>query len=375
MDVPTIPGYSEVLNRFRERRNEKEKLYAIFDRYRKEKRFDQAKSVLCIGPGTGQYDLEFIKRCVPNVRRVVALDIDKWCLDVFRAEAEKLLPGAAVETWDGKSEEWVNEGGAFDAVLAFHVLYEVQPHSRRLLLRRLFNEWLAPSGLFIYNIILNEYVDGGVNIVSAFKEYLGNFRLDNFASDLTGVPEEEGGKVLEKVKYQCDIDYRWVVWCRDVWWRVVWCGMVWCGVVWCGVVWCGVVWCGVVWCGVVWCCVAWCGVVWCGVVWCGVVWCGVVWCGVVWCGVVWCGVVWCGVVWCGVVWCGVVWCGVVWCGVVWCGVVWCSVVRVILSNKSEELKRKSFEKFNGKNGHKTPAKLLKNYGKTSTGNTTLTCFR
>lgn len=197
--------YIDVLKRHRARRNEKEQLYPLFDRMEIEG-LDKASCCLCIGSGPGEYDIEFIKRRLHNIKHIVAVDKDERGLKEFERNVEDNFPSSVrCSTFHCLIQNWKFEEAdceKFDVILGFHVFYEIPRSERMPIMDFCLSGWLKPGKFLIFNYITMEEVPGMPTTSILFEKYFPP--LDNTKKDI----EELGGEILMAEKYRSDFDYR-----------------------------------------------------------------------------------------------------------------------------------------------------------------------
>lgn len=67
--------YQMVLDRFKKRRSEASVLIPVLEKLNDaEKSLAEATVCLSIGPGGGYNDLDFLQKCLPNLKKYIALD-------------------------------------------------------------------------------------------------------------------------------------------------------------------------------------------------------------------------------------------------------------------------------------------------------------
>ena len=202
--------YADILRRFRARRNEKEQLFPLFDRL-EIKGLEKASCCLCIGAGPGEYDIEFIKRRLHNIKHIIAVDFDEAGLKEFKRNVEdKFPPSVLCSTFRCLLQNWKFEEAdceRFDVILGFHVLYEIPISERAPILDLCLNTWLKPGGLLIFNYITRDEVPGMHTISILFEKYLKPID-ENAKKEI----EEFGGETILAEKYRCDVDFRSIDW-------------------------------------------------------------------------------------------------------------------------------------------------------------------
>lgn len=155
-----IHSYPDVLRRFRQRFNEKEVLATIMNQLREE--LDLLKSAhvcLSIGTGYGEFDIDFIKCCLPNLKKIIAVEKDHQCVEELRVNLKNAFGDELeVEIFEMTIEDFMRcektletVKGKVDIVLAIHVLYFLSPDNRRNLLNMCFNNWMSSNnGMFFF---------------------------------------------------------------------------------------------------------------------------------------------------------------------------------------------------------------------------------
>lgn len=198
--------YADVLKRFRTRRNEREHLLPLFDRLEIEG-LEKASCCLCIGAGPGEYDIEFIKRRLHNIKHIVAIDMDEGGLKEFERNVEDNFPSSVrCSTFHCLLQNWKFEEAdceKFDVILGFHVLYMIPSSERIPMLELSLNSWLKPGKCLIFNYITTEEVSGMPTTTILFRKYLPPIDV-NTRKEI----EELGGEIILSKKYRCDLDYR-----------------------------------------------------------------------------------------------------------------------------------------------------------------------
>ena len=141
--------YPEILEQLRGRHNEAEVLYPLMDRLKTEVNLTSAKTCLSIGTGPGQYDIEFMKRCLPNLKRFIAVEKNADCVTQLRSNVEKSFPHLDAEIHQESIEGWKGPDCQVDVVLLFHMFYNIKKEDRLQLMEK-FQSWLRPqSGVMV----------------------------------------------------------------------------------------------------------------------------------------------------------------------------------------------------------------------------------
>jgi len=104
------------------------------------------KSCLTIGPGDGQHEVYFIKKCVPNIKKLIAVEPDHESAERLRDRLEKSLPGVDSQVIETNIESWKGLDDPVDLVLMMHVLYYLSQSERKELYKKLREQWLTTGG-------------------------------------------------------------------------------------------------------------------------------------------------------------------------------------------------------------------------------------
>jgi len=107
------------------------------------------KSCAIIGCGGGYLELEFICRCLPNVKKLTVVDPDSDMIAACKTRAAQLLPNVNTDFYQETAQSWNPAYGPFDTVLLFHCLYYIPQLERPELFKKLFNNVLTSDGLVI----------------------------------------------------------------------------------------------------------------------------------------------------------------------------------------------------------------------------------
>ena len=136
--------FPEILEQLRGRQNEAECLYPLMDGIKMEVDLESAETCLSIGTGPGQYDIEFIKRCLPNLNQFIAVENDTDCVTQLRSNVEKSLPHLDAEIHQESIEAWKGPDCQVDVILLFHMFYYFEKEDRLKLIEK-FQSWLKPQ--------------------------------------------------------------------------------------------------------------------------------------------------------------------------------------------------------------------------------------
>ena len=150
--------YPELLEQYRERSNETEMLYPLMDRIKTEVDLASAETCLSIGTGPGEYDIEFIKRCLPNLKRFIAVEKNADCVTQLRSNVEKSLPHLDKVIHQESIEEWKGSDCQVDVILLFHMFYYFEREDRLKLMEKI-QSWLKPQTGVMVVVHLSDEVE------------------------------------------------------------------------------------------------------------------------------------------------------------------------------------------------------------------------
>ncbi|ESO10769.1 hypothetical protein HELRODRAFT_167267 [Helobdella robusta] len=223
--------YPTALKIFRNRHSEKKVLSELMDKLPERcSNLKDATTCLSIGTGYGDYDIDFIEKCLPNLKKFIAIEIDGDCVkevkenlytrfknkfevEVFEMPVENFfdLYETVINDFDGeknKAEKYSFNSrckevlnGEVDAILAFHIIHFLAEKERKRFYNLCFDHWLRPkTGQLFFtgcdeNNSLNHLLSEAKSPVILSSEIIVN-ELKN------------GGKnVVEEFPYNCPIDY------------------------------------------------------------------------------------------------------------------------------------------------------------------------
>lgn len=105
------------------------------------------KSCAMLGCGSGQIELEFVSRHLPNVEKLTAVEPDADEMAAFKTRVAQLLPNVTTDFCQETAQSWKGADQPFDAVLLFHCLYYIPQLERHALFKKLFDNIVANGGL------------------------------------------------------------------------------------------------------------------------------------------------------------------------------------------------------------------------------------
>jgi len=140
-------SYSEVFSECRSRDNFNEIFMAtISNKWSNKLNLSSVKSCLTVGPGDGIYEIAFIKQCVANTSKFIAVEPDHESAERLRTHLAESLPSVGSQVIETKIESWKGLDDQVDLVLLMNLLYYVQPNERKELYKKMHEQWLATGG-------------------------------------------------------------------------------------------------------------------------------------------------------------------------------------------------------------------------------------
>jgi len=109
-------------------------------------RLDSVRSCLAIGPGGGEYEIEFVKHCAANVSKFLAVEPDHESLEHLRRSLKISLSGVKCQVFETRAQNWEGPSDRVDLILMFQSLYFFGAHERQELFKRMHNHWLTSGG-------------------------------------------------------------------------------------------------------------------------------------------------------------------------------------------------------------------------------------
>jgi len=109
-------------------------------------KLDSVNSCLTFGPGDGLHEVFFIKQCVPNISKLIAVEPDHESAERLRTRLAKSLSGVDSQVIETTIQSWKGLDDPVDLVLMMNVLYYVSSSERKELFKKLHEQWLTPGG-------------------------------------------------------------------------------------------------------------------------------------------------------------------------------------------------------------------------------------
>ena len=112
--------------------------------------FSHVKSCVAFGTGSGQHEIEFARRLLPNLRSFTAVEPDPESVKALRASIQDgQLPGVETSVVETTLESWSGVDIRVDAVLFINMLLNVHADDRRALIQKLMARYLNDGGLVV----------------------------------------------------------------------------------------------------------------------------------------------------------------------------------------------------------------------------------
>ena len=134
------------------RRYSKSDMDMAIEEATKKSPFQDAKSCILIGPGSGFVEMLFIRQGLPKLERLIVIDVDQGMMKKLENKFRQELPNVTTQFCVSRMQDWMGPDEKVDLVMAIDVLYEqlIKLQERLILYRRIFQEWLKPGGcLFV----------------------------------------------------------------------------------------------------------------------------------------------------------------------------------------------------------------------------------
>jgi len=104
------------------------------------------RSCLAIGPGGGEYEIEFLKHCAPNISKFLAIEPDHESVDQLRASLRTNLPGVESQVFETKLQSWEGLSDPVDLIFVFQSLYYFTVDEQKELFATMHDNWLTSGG-------------------------------------------------------------------------------------------------------------------------------------------------------------------------------------------------------------------------------------
>jgi len=137
--------------------------------------FGHVKSCLAFATHSGEREMEFARRLLPNLRSFTAVDRDSNAVKALRANFQKgLLPGVQTSVIETSIESWSGGEKNIDAVFLFNALGSVKAADRKALFEKLATQSMSDGGMVVIATNITSVPSGYTLLV----ERLGTPRVD-----------------------------------------------------------------------------------------------------------------------------------------------------------------------------------------------------
>lgn len=142
--------YHRLLTEFRERGNNDEMFRSALEDVDGKVDFGRIKSCAAFGTASGDREIEFVRRRLPNLRSFTAVEPDPKSASALRARFQDgQLPGVETFVVETSLESWSGADEHVDAVLLFSVLFQVNTADRKAFFEKLMSRYLSSGGLVV----------------------------------------------------------------------------------------------------------------------------------------------------------------------------------------------------------------------------------
>ena len=201
--------YPIELKTFRSCHNEVEVIGGLMRQLSAQMKSLQAvQTCLSVGTGYGDFDIEFIKLCLPNLKKLISIERDHNCVEelkenlsyAFGYKIDVEIHEMSIEKFVESSDENLHK--ELDIVLAFHSLYFLTPNDRIGFFKLCFNFLLKPNtgSLVVVNCIQG-------NPLSKLRQKL-NLKLCSNMEEIEEEIKSVGLMPVHEVSYKFKIDAR-----------------------------------------------------------------------------------------------------------------------------------------------------------------------
>ena len=146
----TDESYWRLLADYRKRDNYDSVFRSSLDELAAKVDFSWIRSCVAFGTGSGEHEIEFIRRLLPNLRTFTAVDPDHESIKALRKNFQDAqLPGVETTIHETSVENWNGDENPVDAALFFNIIFHVERGARQQLLQKLRSQYLNPNGIII----------------------------------------------------------------------------------------------------------------------------------------------------------------------------------------------------------------------------------
>lgn len=172
-------SYRRLLDEYRQRDNYDSVFRSTLDDLSNKVDFSWMQSCIALGPGSGEHEIAFIRRLLPNLQQLIAVEPDHESVKALRTNfhtselsgLQTTVVEAPVQTWDGVEQP-------VDGVLCFNVIYHVEGEDRTQLLHRLKTQYLKPGGIIILIENGSPFTSGYIRLMHQLGYAQDNWYVD-----------------------------------------------------------------------------------------------------------------------------------------------------------------------------------------------------
>ena len=143
-------SYLQLLAEYRKRDNYDSVFRSTLDNLAGKVDFSWVRSCVAFGTGSGEHEIEFIRRFMPNLRAFIAIEPDhesvKALRENFRSDP---LPGVETTVVEMTAQDWNGADEPVDAALSFNTIFHVESAGRQQLLQKLRTQYLTHNGVVV----------------------------------------------------------------------------------------------------------------------------------------------------------------------------------------------------------------------------------
>jgi len=143
-------SYCQSIAVFRSRQNYPEVFRNTLEDLAGKVDLSHVKSCVAFGTSSGEREMEFARRLLPNLRSFTAVEQDPESIEALRTSfQEGKLPGVETSVVESSVESWSGVDSHIDAAVFFNVLGLVPPDNRKALYHQLMTQYLSPEGIVV----------------------------------------------------------------------------------------------------------------------------------------------------------------------------------------------------------------------------------
>jgi len=194
-------SYHRLLTECRQQDNSREMFLGALQDVGGKVDFSRIKSCVAFGTADGGFELEFVRRLLPNLRAFTAVEPDPESATALRAHFhDGRLAGVETSVVETTIESWDGGGRRHDAVLLFSVLHFVHSEDRKIFFRKLMTRYLRDGGMVVIFDNVTSIPSGYLLVLKRF----GTSRVDY--DELEAEMLEAGFRVASKqdVEQRCE---------------------------------------------------------------------------------------------------------------------------------------------------------------------------